>query len=267
LNQEQLRAFRAWFDCYVRDFSSHDPEIRAAVALKDEHTRRVCDNIVRAGRSLNLGVEELHLAETIALFHDIGRFRQFTSYCTFNDRRSENHALLGLRELERAGVLSGLAEEEREVVTQAVRRHNLRDLPPDLADPALLFTRLIRDADKLDILKIFTEALDSLNRRPNPLLRSSLPDTPEYSPVFLENLLQGKLCSYDDMKNFNDRKLLMLSWVYDINFPHTLAEIDRQGYLERIAGTLPETGEIRQVYTRLRSFMTRRLAAAGKASF
>lgn len=33
----------------------------------------------------------------IGLFHDVGRFYQFTVYRTFNDALSENHAKLGLK--------------------------------------------------------------------------------------------------------------------------------------------------------------------------
>ncbi|SHJ18731.1 hypothetical protein [Desulfofundulus thermosubterraneus] len=113
--------------------------------------------------------------------------------------------------------------EERNLITTSIEYHNLRDLP----ERPGLFACLIRDADKLDILQVFTGSLEQKEAGTNPLLNSGLPDTPSYSPVLIRNLLQGQLCNYSDMQNFNDRKLLMLSWIYDINFPWTLAEIRR----------------------------------------
>ncbi len=233
MRRDRLQAFRAWFEEYVKGFYSEDPVSRTGIALKEGHTRRVCENIVRIGASISLGEEDLILAETIALLHDVGRFGQFALYRTFNDRRTENHALLGLRELNRAGVLSSLGEEEREIVAGAIECHNMVELPPDLPGRRLLFSRLIRDADKLDILEMSASESD------RPVMNAFLPDTPGCSPALLEDLLSGRRCHYDQVKNSNDRKLLLISWVYDINFAHTFAEIKQRGLINKIMDSLP----------------------------
>ncbi|MDI6632180.1 MAG: HD domain-containing protein [Thermoanaerobacteraceae bacterium] len=258
MNREQFRSLCAWFNNYVQSFGGTDAETRRAFRLKEEHTARVRVNIVRIGRSLDLGAGKLLLAEAVALLHDAGRFRQFAVYRTFSDRRSENHALLGLRELERAGVLSALPEEEQAVILKAIECHNLRDLPADLPERHLLFARLIRDADKLDILGLFAGECSRRDREPDRLVVAALPDTPGYSPGLVENLLRGKTCSYADAKNFNDRKLLHLSWIYDVNFPWTLAEIVRNGYIETIIEALPATREIQAVREHLLAYAARR---------
>lgn len=257
MGRKQLQYFKSWFDGYVKGFYSDDAAVQAGIILKENHTRRVCGNIVRIGASLDLGTGDLILAETIGLFHDIGRFRQFALHRTFNDRQTENHALLGLRELERAGVLSGLAEEERDIITKAIGCHNMLGLPGDLPGRHLLFARLIRDADKLDILEMSAAQFD------RPVVKSFLPDTPGYSPVLVDNLLQQKRCSYDEIKNANDRKLLLLSWIYDINFPYTLSEIDRNGYMKKILDTLPGTEDIRAVHRHLQVYIDMKISAAG----
>ncbi|MGB9802269.1 HD domain-containing protein [Desulfofundulus sp.] len=256
---EQLHALKDWFNQYVKCFYHDDPDVQAGIRLKEEHTRRVCEKILRIADSLNLGTGDLYLAETIALLHDIGRFKQFALYQTFNDRRSENHALLGIRELERSGTLNTLTEEERNLLVKAIEYHNLRTLPPDLPERLSLFSKLIRDADKLDILDMFTRSL-SRTHEPGQEQISGLPDTPGYSEVLIRNLMEGELCHYDDMKNLNDRKLLMLSWVYDLNFPYSFSEVTRNGYIEKIVSCLPETGDIQKVYGHLRDYITRKLA-------
>jgi len=67
---------------------------------------RVCDNIVMIGGKLDMSKHDLIIAETTALFHDLGRFKQFKDYGTFNDMLSEDHARLGLREMAAHKVLS-----------------------------------------------------------------------------------------------------------------------------------------------------------------
>ena len=259
MDQVQLKVLQDWFNGYVRGYYSDDPELQAGVRLKEEHTLRVCRQIVRIGRSLQLTAEDLHLAEAVALFHDLGRFEQYTQYRTFNDRRSEDHALLGLRELERAGALRDLPEPEQGLIRTAVAHHNARDLPGSLQGRELLFSRLIRDADKLDILDMTVEFLTNPRETLRPVLGPDLPDTGEYAPVLVENLLQQKKCSYDDVKTLNDRKLLLLSWLYDLNFPYALAEAAGKGYIRKIIETLPDTEIIRSVACCLQQYLKDRV--------
>jgi len=76
MHKEHLLAFYSWFDTYVEDFNTGDIQIDTNIKHKWEYSLRVCKNIVDIGKSLNLSEEELNLAETIGLFHDVGRFEQ-----------------------------------------------------------------------------------------------------------------------------------------------------------------------------------------------
>ncbi|MHB8158492.1 MAG: HD domain-containing protein [Desulfocucumaceae bacterium] len=259
MRPDQLKSFRAWFKQYVEECLSHNPDSKAWIKLKDNHTERVCEKIVRIGKSLNFKKEELLLAETTALFHDVGRFRQIEKYRTFNDRKSENHALLGLQVLEEYGVLTPLDGEEQKIITTAIGLHNLRDLPEHLQDRYLIFTNLIRDADKLDILETFARYYRGENKDLDTALDSYLPDTPGYSQVLVESVLQRQRCHYEDINNRNDRKILNLSWIYDINFLYTLSEIYSQGYLDKIIEVLPRTGDIERIHRRLKAYIKGRL--------
>ncbi|TEB07779.1 HD domain protein [Pelotomaculum schinkii] len=259
MDQVHLKVLRDWFDGYVRGYYSDDPELQIGVRLKEEHTLRVCRQIVQIGRSLQLTAEDLNLAEAVALLHDLGRFKQYAQYRTFNDRRSENHALLGLRELDRVGALRGLPGPEQSVIRTALEHHNACDLPGTLQGRELLFSRLIRDADKLDILEMTVQFLTSPSEALKPVLGPNLPDTGECSTVLVENLLQQKKCYYDDVKTLNDRKLLLLSWLYDLNFPYSLAEAARKGYINKIIDSLPDTEIIRSVDCYLQHYLMGRL--------
>jgi HD-GYP domain-containing protein (c-di-GMP phosphodiesterase class II) len=91
LNKEVLSALKAWFSEYVKIFRSEDPVTQQNMDMKEHHSRRVCAEIKEIGKSLDLNQEDLHLAEVIALLHDVGRFVQYARYGTFLDLRSEDH--------------------------------------------------------------------------------------------------------------------------------------------------------------------------------
>jgi putative nucleotidyltransferase with HDIG domain len=105
ISKKSLNELKAWFSNYVRTFYDENPEVQQNIVLKEEHTLRVCSEIVAIGQDLELNQNELRLAEIIALLHDIGRFEQYRNYGTFSDSRSENHAELGVKIIEREDLL------------------------------------------------------------------------------------------------------------------------------------------------------------------
>ena len=71
----------------------------------------------------------------------------------------------------------------------------------------------------------------SLHR--NPAFELELPDTPEYSSSFIEDILNCRTLDSNDLKTFNDMKLLQLAWVFDINFLSTFRHIRKRQYLDK----------------------------------
>jgi len=258
---EQYAALEEWFDRYVAASHRESPGLADWIRLKDEHTRRVVDNISAIGRSLALPDGDLLLARSVALLHDVGRFAQIGRYGTFNDRRSEDHAALGVRVLDGAGVLAALPRGEAELIAAAVGLHNRRDLPEGLDRRVLLMARLIQDADKLDILALFTRLHSGEDGEFGAVLDAHLPDTPGFTAALVEDVLAGRLGAYRDVHNRNDRKLLHLSWVFDIHFDHTLAMIKEGGFVEKTVGVLPEAPEVRAVHRLVKAFVDARLRA------
>ena len=101
---------------------------------------------------------------------------------------------------------------------------------------------LIRDADKIDILKLSSEEYSG-GKHLNPALELYLPDTQGYSEPIVSEILNNRMPKIVDMKNRNDVKLLRLSWIFDINFPATFSLLKDYGYLETIMSSLPEIKE------------------------
>ncbi len=247
ITKDHLKKFEKWFGGYLRPFEAGDEEIRRNTRLKKEHTRRVRGEIADLGRELGLPEEDLLLADTLALFHDLGRFEQYSRYRTFVDRDSEDHAALGVKILEEHRVLAGLEGKTRELILKAVFYHNRASLPEEESPEVLFFTRLLRDADKLDIWKVVTDYYQRSDPARDRAIEIGLPDTPGFSPEVGEALVRKEIVRSDRLRNLNDFKLLQVGWVYGLNFPPTFERVRRRGYLEIIRRYLPRTKEIDRV--------------------
>lgn len=91
---------------------------------------------------------------------------------------------------------------------------------------------LVKITDKLDIYRVLPPQ----------------PPAGGCSPELVATMLAGRLLDYGDVKTPDDRKLIMLSWIYDVNFPWTLRQIIQHGYIERLFDALaasPPLVEIR----------------------
>ena len=255
MNKESYLLLTNWFYRYVEGFYSANPDVQSHVILKKEHTARVCENMRRIGRSLKLNSNQMLIAGTVALLHDIGRFSQYVTYHTFNDFLSENHAVLGVKILDETNVLGGIADSERQVIKKAVLYHNCRELPEE---EDLLFARMIRDADKLDIFEMIVTAD----------LRIKMPKSPEigtgegYSDRIVEDLLYNRLARYEDIRTEPDQTLFRISWLYNIYFTDTFRTIKKEQYLKRMLAELPQTDDIKKISRHVDAYLNAKCAAA-----
>jgi HD superfamily phosphodiesterase len=259
MNKNDLKNLKKWFADYVSAFYTDDYDYNFALNVKKEHTMRVCDNIVMIGGKLGMSKPDLIIAETTALFHDLGRFKQFKKYGTFNDMISENHARLGLREMVAHKLLSICSKAEEKLIIKAVNYHNSLTLPSGENERTLHFIRLIRDADKLDIWKVFLEFFHEKNNRQNNIFVLDLPDEPEYSNEFIEALHSQNMASMKDMKTLNDFKLLQIGWVYDLNFVPSFQVAQSHNIIERIEAILPQSKEITEAVSHAKDYLKMRL--------
>jgi hypothetical protein len=243
MNARCLSFCQAWFNEYTSCFYSPSPEIEKNINLKLKHTTRVRNNISRIARSLLLSQEAVAMAEVLALFHDVGRFEQLKQFGSFNDRITD-HAVLGIKVLSRSGILHNMTKEERHLLLRAVWLHNKYAIPEIEKGDKLLFARLIRDADKLDILGVMIEHFNMRDLTPNKVLDFGLAEEPGFNRQTVDDILNQKMVSISELRNLNDMRLMYMSWVFDIYFPVTLSCIEENGYLKKLQIGLPQDREI-----------------------
>ena len=247
INKKNVQYLRDWFSNYVKTFKHGDKNFQENIILKEKHTMQVCKEILNIGEQIELNNDELHLSEVIALFHDIGRFEQYAHYKTFVDRKSENHAELGVKILEENRVLNRFDESMQSLILRTISYHNRASLPEEETDTCLLYTKLLRDADKLDIWRVVTDYYHQKNGRRNVALELDLPDTPEFSEKVYQDLINMRIVDIKHVKNLNDFKLLQMGWIFDINFDPTFRCIKSRHYMEMIGDVLPKSYDIQKI--------------------
>jgi putative nucleotidyltransferase with HDIG domain len=247
---------------WLRDFAARFPEAResdrASMELKLNHSLRVMQEAERIASSLDATDRALRLSLLAALLHDVGRFPQYSRYRTFKDQISVNHALLGFRTLRQEVVLNDLPAVDRKLVLQCVLLHNKPRLPPSLPPDLDFALRVVRDADKLDIVSVVLPYLEDPDLSGSEAVTLGLADHPgRYSGSVLRRLRTGQPVSYADMTYRNDFRLLLAGWVFDLNYAKTRRLFLHRDHLRSIMAALPQTREVRELARALHSFLCR----------
>jgi hypothetical protein len=144
------------------------------------------------------------------------------------------------------GILSHLSKEERNLILKTVEYHNRLEISEcsKNSKELLFYLKLIRDADKLDILRITSETYEEGKIARNPVFEHYLPDTGGCSETIIKDILNKKMAKIIDVRNINDLKLLRLSLIYDLNFPASLAILKEHKYLSTVISSMAELEEM-----------------------
>ena len=151
--KEVLQAGHQWMEDYRQAFYCEDKDIMFGIQMKEKHTGYVTTNARQLALHLQLSSHDVDLAELIGLLHDVGRFRQWSVYRTFRDNLSEDHAELGLKLIKEQQLYNELNSEDQDILLFAIGNHNKKFIAQAPSERHLLFAKIIRDADKLDIYR------------------------------------------------------------------------------------------------------------------
>jgi putative nucleotidyltransferase with HDIG domain len=241
----------ASFKRYVKLYYGEDEFINRNISLKEDHTLRVLDIARRICSEEKLDPPTAEMAVFAALYHDIGRFEQFKTYRTFIDGASVNHAHLGAEILRNNNLLEGLDTPDAGIVITAVECHNMKEIPSDLPHIAETVLKVVRDADKIDIMQILCEYYNQRSSAANEALELGLPDTPGYTAEIYDDVYNGRGVLNSLRKNYNDMKLGHLAWIYDLNFSSSFRIYRENNYVGKIIRHLPDNPEIKKLQDKL----------------
>ena len=262
MTSTDLTRLHNWFSTFCAAYSRDaDPEALRNYLLKEEHTRMVCKAAVTIATEVGCSGNDLYLAEAIGLLHDVGRFPQYRQFRTFRDVDSVNHATQSVRTIHTERIISTLNVEERRLIMKSVARHNVYLLPQQLSPREEFFLRLIRDADKLDIWRVFLEYYNLPENDRASAVGLGYPDSPFCSREIFNTIMKGKMINLKDVRTLNDFKLLQLSWLFDLNFIPTLCLFRDKGYLAAFAAILPPVKEVQCALTTIGYYLEQTINA------
>lgn len=234
-----------WLNDYI-DRKCEEAEDPGPIELKRQHTFKVFENARRITDAEFSAAKPARAALLAALYHDVARFDQYLLHGTFKDAQSFNHGLKGVQILKQEGRFRGEDQETARLALCAVGLHNRREIPGILAPRCRQACAAVRDADKLDILRVIEE---HLRKKPyNPTVVLSLPDDPELAnPALAQSVMNGARASYGDLQSVNDFRVLLGSWFFALNFPISREIFLSGGHGLRLVEALPEDRRYKEV--------------------
>ena len=222
-----LEKAKETFNEYVNNFDIENGMIK----LKIEHTKRVAEMAKKIAVSLNLSDEDTKLAELIALLHDIGRFEQAQKYGTFNDSKSINHGEKALEILFKKNWIRKFINEDiyDSIIYNAIINHNRAIIDNTLTEKVILHAKIIRDADKADILYVVIS---------EPVLyvyNTDKIESEEITDEILREFIEEREIDYKQRITHADTVICHFAFAFDLNFEYTLRYIYNKKYMNKIA--------------------------------
>lgn len=194
------------------------------ITRKIEHTFRVIELCEKIAISLNLSEEDIFIIKLCGLLHDIGRFEQWKRYQTFYDLKSIDHGDLGVEILKKDNFIRKFNKNEcfDDFIFKAIKNHNKYKIDGNLNEKEVLFCNILRDADKLDILYLYTIKCINIEI-----------DNDDFSEKIYNDLLNQKEISRKDNKTKADRLAVSLGFIFDFNFKESFKILKENDYINK----------------------------------
>ncbi len=217
---------REAFAAYTRNYDPEDPKI----ALKIAHTYRVAEFCEDIARSIDLPEDGVDFAWLSGMLHDVGRFEQVRRYNTFIDADSVNHAEFGADLLFKGDMLAKDYYADRSLdamMETVIRQHNRYRIDESVAGDTLVFCNILRDADKIDILRVNVETPmeEIYNVSREELFTSGVSDK------VMEQVREHHAVRRDVMETPAEHLIGHIALVFELVYPRSLALAKEQGYI------------------------------------
>ena len=213
------------FDKYISNYDKNEKQIR----YKYHHSYRVEELMKELAIKLGLSKDEIKLAELIGLLHDIGRFEQIKKYGSCSDTLTGiDHADESCVYLFEEGHIRDFIEDSKydDIIKDAIKNHNKFEIDKSIKGKNLLFTKMIRDMDKVDIYRVFKEEYKGFFNKK------------DISDKVYESFKKHKTVESHDRKTKTDSTVAYLAFIYDINFKESFQILDETKNFENYLKTI-----------------------------
>ena len=237
-----LKNAKKEFEKYIINYDLNNPDI----ARKVGHSYRVAKISKKIARSLNLSEEEIEVATLIGLLHDIGRFEQQTRYGTYNDMCSIDHGKLGVEILEKNDYLRNYIKDDKydNIIKTSIYNHNKYEIEEGLDEKTMMFCKIIRDSDKLDI---FYEAIE-MYWKYDVKIKNGIS-----SKVLIDFISERQILNQDKITQL-DKAIAIISYIYDTYYQESFKIIKENDYINKIMNKFEiEDDDVKEQFEEVRS--------------
>lgn len=231
------------FDNYVNNFDTTDIRVEE----KRLHSKKVAQLSFELAKSLNLNDEDIYLATLIGYLHDIGRFPQLKDINSFSDK-TYDHAQKGIEVLFNDGLIDkfNIDKNYYPIIKTAIYYHNKLFIPNEIEAKKQLFAKIIRDADKIDILRIIS-------------LQESHDFTHTPTEEILNDFLKQHSVNIKYRNNKTDALLIQLAFIYDLNYQYSYQKVDKEAYLDKIFDKTTVSSENEELFKKVKNLIKRKV--------
>ena len=214
------------FTKFVKQYDLTFPKMKR----KFEHSFRVMENAKNIAESLNLNNEKIEIATLIGLLHDIGYFEQIKVNNILKENRKIDHGDLGVKILQKNDYIRRYIEEDKydNIIFKAIKNHNKFKIEDGLSEEELLFSKIIRDADKLDIFYEGAEMFWTKDEQRDEVNNSII--TAEAQNAFIKHIHSDR----KDIKTKVDSIINFIAMMFDIHYKYDFEVIKREDYINKI---------------------------------
>lgn len=214
------------FEKYTSNYDKNNVKI----AFKIKHSYDVEKTSLELSKQLKLEDEDILLAGLIGLLHDIGRFEQMKRYNTYVDRESVDHADLSMDILTENNFIRKFVEENTydNIILKAVKNHNKYKIEEGLNARELLHAKIIRDTDKIDIMKLVVN-MPFYDLYGKEDISDQILSEDIYNEIMAKKLINRK-----NIKSDVDAWVTMLAFVFDFNYKESIKWVGENGYIDKI---------------------------------
>lgn len=198
------------FEEYVNNYDLTITEIK----YKYDHTLRVVDYAKAICENEKFSEEDMTLSLICSLLHDIARFEEWTKYNVWN---KIDHGDLGYEILNQNDFIKEFSDdmEVQRMILNVVKYHNKFEIPEELKEKEKMLLKVVRDADKIDILMTQTNKMnfekkcnDKWEDEQKIIVQSEI----------IENVINEELVKNSLVNNTALLLIKQLTFLYDINY-------------------------------------------------
>lgn len=249
------------------EYTSHYDAKDGKIKLKIEHTYRVAGLCERIARSLELSLEDVELAWLLGMLHDVGRFEQLRQYGTFSDAESIDHAHFATEILFGQGRLADYVEltsqeqkwlsgeiknfQDISIIYTAIWNHSAYRVEEGLDERTQMFCDILRDADKVDILKVNQDVpIEVIYNVTTRELRQA-----EVTEAVMQEFFKKRAILRSIKRTCVDNIVGHAALVFELVYSESRRIVEEQGYLDKLLHFSSENPKTMEQFAKLRKCM------------